>query len=161
MPQDQVPLQLGAAQVEHPVLEPELLGGKIFVLLARDRDRGGLRGAHDLQLGDVHLDLARDQVGIAGRFGAQGHVPCGQDHRLRPQGGGTLHDVGRGPFGIERELHQPGAIAQVHEDQAAQVAAAMDPSAQAHPLPERGTRELATHVGAQTRGVHFSVLRRR
>ena len=57
VPKDQSPLQLGPTQIEHPMPETELLGRRVFLLLPRHRDRGGLRRTDHLDAGDLDLDL--------------------------------------------------------------------------------------------------------
>ena len=42
-----------------------------------------------------------------------------------------------GRLRMDDELHEPGAVAQVDEDQPAVVAAAMDPAGDAHLVPQR------------------------
>ena len=76
-----------------------------------------------------HLDLARHEVRIDRAFGARPHEPVDGDAELVAQrlGGGE----GGGAIGIADDLHEAFAVAQVDEDDAAVVAAAMDPARQA------------------------------
>ena len=66
----------------------------------------------------------------------------GGDHVLGPQplGGGVRL---RGGLGMEDELDQPAAVAQVDEDQPAVVAPAVDPAGDAHGLADAPRVELA------------------
>ena len=72
MAQHEIPLQLGAAEIEMTVFEPQLLGGKLFSFSARHRDRGRFGGPDDRERGGVDFDVSRDEVGVA--------------HRRRPSG---------------------------------------------------------------------------
>ena len=152
MPQDQVALQLGPAEVEHPMPQPKLLRRQILLLLPRHRNRRRLRRADHLEAGDVDLDLARDQAGIARRLGPQLHRAGDEHHRLRAQGGGALHDLGRGPLGVAGELHQPGAVAQIDEHQSAEIPPPMHPPAETDLAAEIGPGQCAGEVGAQHGG---------
>ena len=133
--EDEVALQLRPPEIEHPVLEPQLLRGQLLVLLPRHGNGGRLRRSDDLELGDVHLDLARRELRVARGLGPERHRPAHQHDRFRPRRRRARHHLGRGPVRIAGELHQPGPVAQIDEDQAAQVAAAMHPSAEPDRLP--------------------------
>ena len=100
-----------------------------------------------------HLDLAGDQVGVDRAFGTRPHQAGHGDDELVAQlfGGGES----RGAIGIADDLHQSFAVAQVDEDHAAVVAAAMDPAADGDGLAEAGAVDAAAVVGA------FHVLLRR
>src|SRR6478735_12685557 len=58
VPEDDVSLQLRPPEIQYPMLEPELFGGEVFLLLPGDRDGRCLRGADDLEVRHVYLDLA-------------------------------------------------------------------------------------------------------
>ena len=77
-------------------------------------------------------------------------------HRRR----GLLH-IGRRPGGAEGQLHQPGAIAQVDEHQSAEVATAVHPAPEAYGAPDVRPPEEATGIGAQRRGQHGQLGRKR
>ncbi len=152
--EDQVLLQLRATEVEHAVLEAELLGRQLLLLLAGHRNARGLRGARDLEIGDVDLDLPRAQALVAGRLGSECHLAGHQHDGLGPRRCGPRHHLGRRPVGVARELHQSRAVAQVDEHKSAQVPPTVDPAAEPHLLAHVGAGELAGPVGAQRRGAH-------
>ena len=158
MPQDQGALQLGPAEVEHPMPQSKLLRRQIFLLLPRHRNRRGLRRTDDFESGDVDLDLPRDQAGIAGGLGPKLHGARGEDHRLRAQGGGALHDLGRSPLGVAGELHQPGAVAQIDEHQSAEIPPPVHPPTQADRAAEIGPGQCAGEIGAQHGGAGRAAL---
>ena len=74
------------------------------------------------------FDLARDQRGVAGRLGPKLDRAPGEHDGLGAECGGARHDVGRSPGRIAGELHQSRAVAQVDEDQAAEVAPPVHPA---------------------------------
>src|SRR3954454_6003602 len=94
-----------------------------------DRRRLGRRQA--LQRADVDLDLACRQVRVDFLLGALDDLALGGDDVLGAQVLGEAERVAGG-LRVDDELHDAGAVAQVDEDQAAVVAAAVHPSGQAH-----------------------------
>ena len=103
-------------------------------VLVVELERRRLRRVQDLEVVGEHLDLAGHEVRIGAALGAQAHEPRHADHELVAQrfGGGER----RGAVGIEDDLHEAFAVAQVDEDDAAVVAAAMDPAHQRDRLAE-------------------------
>ena len=94
-------------------------------------------------LGDLQLDLAGRQVRVD-RLGARRTTVAGRaEHVLGPQLVGQLECLAGG-VGVEDELDDAGAVAQVDEDQAAVVAAAMDPAGD----PRLGVDPVAEHLAA-------------
>src|SRR5688500_9307793 len=142
MAERQVGLQLRAPEVENPVAEPKLLGGELLAFLARHGNRRGDGRTHDDEIGDLYLDVARRHRRVVGGLGPEGDASAHEHDRLRAQGRGRLQQRGGRPPRVERELHEPGAIAEIHEQHAAEVAPAMYPATQPH---------LATHVFARER----------
>ena len=110
MAKNHVGLQLGTAKVEHPMLEPKLLGGELLPFLAGDRNGGRDRGTDDFQLPDTNFDLARAECRITGCLRAEGHLARDQDNIFRAEGGRVGHDLSRGPIRAERKLDDSGAI---------------------------------------------------
>ena len=100
-----------------------------------------------------HLDLAGDQIGIDGSFATRPHQTGHRDDEFVAQlfGGGKSN----GAIGVADDLQQSFAIAQVDENDAAVVAAAMNPAADGDDLAEPGTVDAATIISA------FHVLLRR
>ena len=128
-----------AAQVDVAVLEADLFA-HVFVELERQR-LGAVEGH---QLARQQLDLARGQVGIGGTRRALAHQAAHLDHELVAQlfGLGELGLVVR----VEHHLQQAFAVAQVHEDDAAMVAAAMDPAGNRNLLTDQLFVDLAAVV---------------
>ena len=128
-----------AAQVDVAVLEADLFA---HVLVELERQRLG--AVERRQLARQQLDLARGQVGIGGAGRALADQPAHLDHELVAQlfGLGKLGLV----VGIEHDLQQTLAVAQVHENDAAMVAAAMDPAGNRNLLTDQLFVDLAAVV---------------
>ena len=144
--QDDVPVEGLAPQVEIAVLEPDLFR---VVRLAEDR-QGQLGGlGQDLDGAHAHLDLAGGEVRVHGLGRPGDHLAVNADDALRAQAldGGEARGLGR-----EDQLGQAVVVAEVHEDQAAMVALAIDPPRQANGLAGVGGAQGAAGVGAI--GVH-------
>ena len=98
-----------------------------------------------LQLADIDLDVAGgDLVGLAL---ALPHQAGGGYDVLRAQGGGLFKDLFCGAV-IEGQLHQAGAVPQIHKDQAAQVPLTLDPATQGDGLARVTQTQVAAVVGA-------------
>ena len=129
-------LQLGPAQVEHPVPEPQFLGGELLALLPRHRNGGRHGRARPCVRARTCTSTSREAMPASrADLGAQRHVALDQHHRLRarPTAARAITSGGR-PARIAGELHEAGAVAQVDEDEAAEVAAAVHPAAEADAL---------------------------
>ena len=115
-----------AAQVEHPVAQAQHLVDR-RVLVDRERRRLRLRERRDL--GDLHLDLAGRDVRVdVLRRAAHDLALRGQDVLgTQPLGGRER----LGLVGVEDELDDPGAVAEVDEDEPAVVATAVHPAGDA------------------------------
>ncbi len=94
-----------------------------FVELQRRR----LGGVENFQRRGVDLDLARGEVLVHRALGARAHPAGHLDHVFAAQALGR--GKGFGLVGIEHDLDQPAAIAQIHEDHPAVVAAPVHPAA--------------------------------
>ena len=139
--QHQVLLHLRPAQVQHPMSQPRDLGQVVVVELERNRHRR----VEDRQRGAQDLDLARLQVGVGGALGALAH------QALDPHAVFVADLLGAGEHlgtvGVAHDLHQPLAVAQVDEDHAAMVAAAVDPAKQGDGLADVAGIDPAGIVG--------------
>ena len=115
-----------AAQVEHPVAQAQHLVDR-RVLVDRERRRLRLRERRDL--GDLHLDLAGRDVRVdVLRRAAHDLALRGEDVLgTQPLGGRER----LGLVGVEDELDDPGAVAEVDEDEPAVVATAVHPAGDA------------------------------
>ena len=89
MAHDEIRLQLGAPEIEVPVLEAQLFGGQLFALAARHRDRGCLGRTDDLERGRVHFDVPRRELAVAHRRRAGDDLTLHHDDRFRAHGLGT------------------------------------------------------------------------
>src|SRR5688572_17494024 len=118
--------------------QPELLGRKLFLVLACHRNGRRLSRSDDLEISDVHLYLTRREVRVPGGLGPELHRPTGQNYRLGTKPGSAFHHLRRCPVGIAGELHQAFAVAQIDEDESAQVPAAVYPAAEPYLLAQLG-----------------------
>ncbi len=144
--QHEVPRQLRAAQVEHPVLESQLLGGKLLALLAGDRNRGRLRRPHDLQGFHPDFDVASGEGGVARGLRPELNCTAHQYDTLGSDLSGPAQHLGWSPLGIEGELHDPVAVPQVNEQKPAKIAHPMHPAAEANLLARVVAAETAAAV---------------
>jgi hypothetical protein len=121
-----------AAQVQHAVRQARGLRQVLVVELERRRDAG----VEHLELVAQHLDLAAGEVGVGRCPRARAH----QAHHLQAEL--VAHALGGlehlGAVGVADDLHQAFAVAQVDEDHAAMVAAAVGPAHQGHGLAHQG-----------------------
>ena len=140
--QHHVLLHLRPAQIEHAILEAHGLGQVLVVELERRRQRR----VEDRDLVREHLDLARYQVRVDGAFPARPDEAGDADDELVAQALGR--GEGRRTVGVADDLDEAFAIAQVDEDDAAVVAAAMDPAHQRDGLAEVSAVDAAAIIGA-------------
>ncbi len=128
MAQQQSLAHLLAAQIEVSIAQPHLFAHMLIEL------KGQRLGAiEDLELLAQHLDLPRLQVGIRRARRPRPHQSCDLEHELIAHALG--HREHRRLVGIEYDLQQPLAIAQIDENDAAMVAAAMRPTGDRDDLP--------------------------
>jgi hypothetical protein len=139
--QDQVGLQFRSTQIEDTMLQPQVLCSEFFAFAPRHRNgRGRCRSDH-LDAGHAHLHLARPHRGIARRLGAPLHDTIDHDHGLGAEPGRACEHLGRRPGRITGELDQPVPVPEVEEDDAAEVAAPVDPAAEANSAADVGSGE--------------------
>ncbi len=127
------------AQVEHPVAQAQQL---VDVLAVVDRERRGRRLGQALGGRDRQLDLARGDLRVDRALVAADDLAGDGDHVLGAQRAGQRVGLGRG-LRMEDELQDAGAVAQVDEDQPAEVAAARHPARDADGLPRPLRVQLA------------------
>ena len=132
--------------------EPQLLGGQLLVpCRAPPESPASSAGPTTSQRGRVHLDLARRQVGIPHRRRARDDLSLDEHDGLAPgRRGARRRRRGGTRSRIERHLHDARAIAQIDEHDAAEVAAAVHPAAEAHP---RARRRLSAQRAAEVRAM--------
>ena len=125
MPDDEDLLHRRPAQVEVAISEPELLVGLGPVHLERRRGRGVV----DDQVLDADLDGTGLEPGVLLAGQAGGDRAFHADHVLVAQLAGAGLELGAG-LGLEDDLGDAVAVAQVDEDQAAEVAPGVHPAVQ-------------------------------
>ncbi len=125
----EVPLHPVPPQVEVAVAQAD---GLVDVLLVElERERVGTR--KDLQLVDLHLDLAGREVRVD-RVGCPADdLPLGAEHELVADVVRDVRRVGRA-VGVHDELKEPGVVAQVDEDETAVIAPSSGPAGERQPL---------------------------
>ena len=122
-----------AAQVEVAVAQTQRLVDR---LVRVDLERRRLGVGEQLDLLHGQLDLAGGELRVDRALLAPHHAAAGGQHVLGAQGVSGGVRLGR-LLRAEDELQQPGAVAQVDEDQAAVIAPAVHPA---------GNTRLAVHV---------------
>ena len=142
-PQRDVPLQLVAPQVEPAVAQAQRLVHVLLVELERQR----CRAADDLERLHLQLHLARRHRRVHRLVAARDKRSLGLEHELVPDLMRQLGGVG-GQLGVDHELRDPGAVAQVDEDESAVVATARRPPGERQLLADELLRRLAAHVGS-------------
>jgi hypothetical protein len=120
-------LQLVAPQIEIAITQPQIFRRQLIAGRGCNQNRRRLRGIQNRHLGDVHFDFAGRHIGIAGVRGPQTDVALHLDDVLGAEACGLRDDGSRRPLRIERELHAATTIAQVDEDDAAEVATLVHP----------------------------------
>ena len=135
-----------------PVTETQFLGGQRLVLPARDRDRGRRGGPDDAQVRGAHFHVSRGHVRVAHRDRTLRDGSLDEDDGLRTQARRRGRGVGVRRGRIEAHLDEARAVAQVHEDQAAEVAATVDPTRDADGLSNVFRAQGTTRMRAQARG---------
>ena len=128
IPQPDVPLHLGSAQVDIAMLQPDLLPdwGVIVLVQLERRSVGGVQNPESL---GNDLDRSSLQVGVVGVLGSPHYGPLHGDHILAPQR--LCLGVGlRVGFRVEDDLRDSAAISEVQEQQPPEVTLAVHPSHQ-------------------------------
>ena len=106
--------------------QARFFAGRHFVF---DLERRRLRIVQNVQARGHHFHFARRDFRI--RLLAANHLPFDRDHKLRTQLFGLFVRLGMQLF-VEHNLRNAGTVAQINEDQLAQIAAAMHPAHQDH-----------------------------
>ncbi len=129
-----------APQVEVAELEADLLA---HVLVELERQRLG--AVEHGQFAGQELDLARGEVSVGGALRPRPHHARDRQYVL------AAHALGLGEHAgsvrIEHDLQQAVAIAQVHEDDAAVVAATVDPAGDRDRLTDERLVDLTAVMG--------------
>ena len=110
-----------AAQIEIPIAQAHLLAHLLIVL-----ERQRLGAVEEFELAREQLHASGSQMGIDRPFRPRTHAPRHTHHEFTAQPLGLAeHRLSRG---IEYDLQQSFAIAQVDEDHPAMIAAPMHPA---------------------------------
>ena len=134
---------VGAAEIQVSVLETELgLDGAVL----HDLKGRGLGGGEDLQLGNGDLDLTRGDVLVDSALAAAADDAMGTQDELGAHGKGLVKGRAVGRV-VKGQLDDTAAVAQVDEDEGAQVSLLLGPAHDTYRLPHVGGGQL----GAQAR----------
>ena len=117
-------LQRTATKIVDAVPETDRV---VHTRVVLDRERRRRRRVEDAELRSDDLDRAGGQVGVHGVVRAPFDRAANDQHELRPQMARPLVGT-RARVGAEDDLDQTPPIAQVHEDDAPVVAAALNPA---------------------------------
>jgi nitrate reductase NapAB chaperone NapD len=142
--QPQALRHLLAAQVEVAVAQAQFFGDFLVVMEGRR-----LGGVEQRQLGGQQLDFTGGQLAVDGALGPAAHRAAHRHHVFAAQllAGGKHAWCG----GIEDHLQQAFAVAQVDEDHATVIAAAMDPAGNGDFLANRRGFDVAAIVRTHAR----------
>ncbi len=141
MTQQQPLAHLLATQVEVAVAQPHL-----FVHLLVELKRQRLAAVQDLELLAQHFDLTRLEAGVGGAGRPRPHQARDLEHELIAHAFG--HREHRRLVRIEDDLQQALAIAQIDENHAAVVAAALRPAGHGDNLAGQRIINLAAIMSA-------------
>src|SRR5206468_1469320 len=114
----------------------------------------------DPQLVREHLDLAGRELRVHRLGRAALHAPAHEDHVLRAQRPGLLV-AGSLRVGLEHDLHESLAVAQIDEDHAAMVAAPLHPATEHDLVADALRGDLARAVRAAKTGLGIEAAGRR
>ncbi len=139
---------LRAAQVEEAVFEARFLGR---VVLGKDVHRQRFARAELVVAGDVEFHFAGGDVRVDGAFGAGPHVAVDADDGLLGQ---MRKRVLKRGGGRDDDLRDAVMVAQVDEEDAAEIALVVDPAREADGLPGVRGAQVVAGVGAVRIGGH-------
>ena len=140
--EDDVLVQLFAAQVEVAVLEAHVLA---FVgLLVRHVEGRHLGGRLHHQFVRLDLDLARRQIGVDGVGRAELHLARHGDHAFEVR---LLHETEEAAARMDHDLREAVVVAEVHEKDAAVVAETEHPPREADRLARVRSAEFIARMG--------------
>jgi hypothetical protein len=148
MPKDDVVLELGPAKIEVSVFQAQLLCRQLLSTTARYWDRRSFGWAHDFYARRAKLDVTSLHLGISHLGGSLGDFTVDDDDGFQSESSRAIDCVSRRPFGVERDLNEPGAVAKVDEHNAAEISGSMNPAAELDLRADVGGSELTTQVSA-------------
>ena len=138
---DEDPLHVGPAEVEEAILEAQLLVGLGPVHLEGRRGRGVVQH----QLGGPDLDRAGLELEVLLAGKPVGDDPLDPDHVLITEVARSGLQLGAG-VGLEDHLGDPVAVAQVDEDEAAEIAPGVHPAVEHNGMPDMILRQFSAGV---------------
>ena len=136
----------GAAEIEITIGETQVLVDLVAADVV-ERKRGRLGYVEDVQPVGRDLDLARGQSRIDGARWARDDRATDADDGLGLQVGGLGAEAGV-VLGVELDLREAFAVAQIDEDNPAVVADGINPAQERDSRAEIGFGQLGTVVGA-------------
>jgi len=121
MSKNEILLQLLPPEIEMPMTKSQLLGGELLSSSSRHGNCGRLCRPDQFDFMRPHFDVASVELGISHFCRTQSHLATHPYHALLAEGRG-LFDLSRGsPFGIERDLNDSGAVAEIEENNATKI----------------------------------------
>ena len=151
--QDDVVVQLFAAEVEEPVLEAHLLA--LLGLVVRDVERRDAGGALHDELVRLNLDLAGGEVGVDRLGVAELHLARHGDDAFEVR---LLDEAKEAAARVHDDLGDAVVVAQVYEQDAAVVAEAEHPAGEPDRLAGVLLAELVAGMRSVGMHVHFDSL---
>jgi len=121
---------LGPPEIQVTVTEAEFLvyfRGHLGII---DRERQDIGCVEHFEAAGADLDFAGRNFGVIGACGARADDPGHRHDAFGAEGGGLLEEFGGKIGGIKNGLGAAFAVADVDEDQPAEIAAGMDPAAE-------------------------------
>jgi hypothetical protein len=145
---DDVVLQLRAPKIEMSVLQTQLLGSELFSATASYGNSGRFCWPDDLHARRAKLDMTGFHLRISHLGGAFGDFALYDDNRLESESSSAIDRISRRPRGVERNLNEAGAIAEIDEHNTAEISGPMNPAAELYLRADVGGSKLTTQVSA-------------
>ena len=142
MPQLDVALQVRPPQVDVAILQAHFFVGQHRIA---GREGQCLAVVQQAQLVGDHLDFAGGNVLVDRTRITQFHVSDHRKNKFRANGVGFVMNFGAG-VGGDDDLGDAAAVAQIEEDNVAEIAAAIDPPHEHNFRAGVGGAQLATHM---------------
>ena len=140
----EISLQIRSSQIQIPVFQAHFLSG-LAVLL--HREGRCLRLGQNPQGIGPHLHLAGFQVGVH-RAGTLLHHAGDGDDKLAAQSGGLLKALLVDASIFKNQLHNPGSVPQIHENDASLISGLLHPSHQGDCFSDVGCGNLRAAAGS-------------
>jgi hypothetical protein len=121
MTQLKIFLELRPPQVEMAMAKAQFLCSEFLSFASRDWNCRSFGRPDKFHGTRAHLDIPGIQVGIPHLRRPEGDFALDDHHALLAEAGGVLDLAERGPLWVERNLDDAGSIAQIEEDDSAQI----------------------------------------